>query len=318
MVRRVAVAVLAESQDAGVRLRAVEAAWADGSPVVRRTAIDAAAGTGDEAMRPLFETALAATDPWVRWKAVRALGELGVGPSQAAVEARRADPDFQVRFEVERVLRAGEFFTAGAAFSSHPARTMPVMSNSPLPAPAGAIHSAAETETVEPLPVVVVRSARRRRTVQASVVGGTVRVLVPAGLPADEERRLVDEVVAKVGAKLAAGRIDLTARASALATRYGLPHPTSVEWSSRQLSRWGSCSPGSDRIRISDRLAAMPPWVLDSVLVHELAHLVEANHGPRFTALTARYELTERATGYLMAVTRLGAEPARQVSGGGS
>ncbi len=192
---------------------------------------------------------------------------------------------------------------------------MPVMSLSP---PAVASHAAVAPASVEPLPVVVVRSARRRRTVQASVVGGTVRVLVPAGLPADEERRLVDGVVAKVGAKLAAGRIDLTARAAALATRYGLPRPTNVEWSSRQLSRWGSCSPGSDRIRISDRLAAMPPWVLDSVLVHELAHLVEANHGPRFTALTARYELTERATGYLMAVTRFGADPTGQLSTGGS
>ncbi len=105
--RRVAVAVLAESRDAGVRLEAVEAAWADRSPVVRRTAIDAAAGTGDDGMRPLFEAALTATDPWARWKAVRALGELGVGPSREAVEARRTDPDFQVRFEVERVLRAG-------------------------------------------------------------------------------------------------------------------------------------------------------------------------------------------------------------------
>ena len=105
-VRRVAVAVLAESRDAAVRLQAVEAAWADRSPVVRRTAVDAAAGTGDEDLRPLFEAALTASDPWVRWKAVRALGELGVGPSRPHVEAGRTDPDFQVRFEVERVLRA--------------------------------------------------------------------------------------------------------------------------------------------------------------------------------------------------------------------
>jgi predicted metal-dependent hydrolase len=167
------------------------------------------------------------------------------------------------------------------------------------------------------LPVEVVRSHRRRRTLQAQVVGGTVRVLVPAGLPADEERRLVDQLVAKVTAKAVAGRIDLESRAGELAARYGLPPPRGIEWSSRQLSRWGSCSPGSDRIRISDRLATMPSWVLDSVLVHELAHLVEANHGPRFTALTGRYELTERATGYLMAVSQQVEGPAPQPSGGG-
>jgi predicted metal-dependent hydrolase len=167
------------------------------------------------------------------------------------------------------------------------------------------------------LPVEVVRSHRRRRTLQAQVVGGTVRVLVPAGLPADEERQLVDRLVAKVTAKVVAGRIDLASRAEALAARYGLPPPGHIEWSSRQISRWGSCSPGSDRIRISDRLATMPSWVLDSVLVHELAHLVEANHGPRFAALAGRYELTERATGYLMAVTQQAAGPAAQPREGG-
>ncbi|MBA2338647.1 MAG: NifU N-terminal domain-containing protein [Acidimicrobiia bacterium] len=104
-VRRVAVAVLAESAEAAVRRAAVAAGWRDRSAVVRRTAIDAAAGTGDDGLRPLFERALSAKDAWVRWKAVRAIDELGLGPSREAIANLQEDPDFQVRFEVARVLR---------------------------------------------------------------------------------------------------------------------------------------------------------------------------------------------------------------------
>ncbi|MCK5922390.1 MAG: M48 family metallopeptidase, partial [Methylococcales bacterium] len=75
----------------------------------------------------------------------------------------------------------------------------------------------------------------------------------------------------------------------------------SVVYSQRQNKVYGSCQPASGRIRISHRLAAMPKFVRDYVLVHELAHLLEANHGARFWALVNRYPLTERARGYLMA-----------------
>jgi hypothetical protein len=105
-VRRVAVAVLAESQDAGVRLGALRRGWEDRSRIVRRTAVDAAADQGDQALRPLLEEALADEDAWIRWRAVRALAEIGAEPSKALVAALEADPDFNVRFEVARVLRA--------------------------------------------------------------------------------------------------------------------------------------------------------------------------------------------------------------------
>lgn len=76
----------------------------------------------------------------------------------------------------------------------------------------------------------------------------------------------------------------------------------SIRYVTNQNSRFGSCTPADGTIRLSHRLATMPVWVRDYVLVHELAHLVEANHGPRFWKLVNRYPLTERARGYLMAV----------------
>lgn len=86
-----------------------------------------------------------------------------------------------------------------------------------------------------------------------------------------------------------------------LARRYDLPAPQTIEWSDPQLARWGSCTSLKGSIRISNRLATMPEWVLDWVIVHELAHLEVADHGERFQELVGRYELSERAQGYLIA-----------------
>ena len=90
---------------------------------------------------------------------------------------------------------------------------------------------------------------------------------------------------------------------------------TSITWSKIQRQRWGSCTIGRGDIRISDRLVDVPPWVLDSVIIHELTHLVVADHGPEFERLVQRYPLHERATGYLMAVSdRLNALPPSEVA----
>jgi predicted metal-dependent hydrolase len=51
-----------------------------------------------------------------------------------------------------------------------------------------------------------------------------------------------------------------------------------------QSSRWGSCST-TGVLSFSWRLVLAPPLVLDYVAAHEVAHLAEMNHGPRFWAL---------------------------------
>ena len=127
---------------------------------------------------------------------------------------------------------------------------------------------------------------------------------LPAGLPARRERELVDQLVDKVVGRLRAetvgGDDELASRATELADRYldGV-RPASVTWSDRMERRWGSCTQADGTIRISRRLATMPAYVLDAVLVHELAHLQAAAHGPDFQELVDRFPQTERAWGFL-------------------
>jgi predicted metal-dependent hydrolase len=149
--------------------------------------------------------------------------------------------------------------------------------------------------------IEVVRSARRRKTSSASVVDGKVRVLIPAWMSAAQEREVVDHLVARVERQHASKEVDLAARAALLSARHDLPAARAIRWVSNQGSRWGSCTPSTGEIRVSDRMAAFPLWVIDAVVVHELAHLVEPGHGPAFRALEERYPKLERATGFLIA-----------------
>jgi predicted metal-dependent hydrolase len=149
--------------------------------------------------------------------------------------------------------------------------------------------------------VDVIRSTRRKKTVQARIVDGRLRVSIPANMTAEEEAHWVDVMRQKVLRKRSAGHIDLAQRAGRLAAAHRLPAPAEISWSSRQQSLWGSCTIADGRIRISSRLADYPRWVLDYVVVHEMAHLVEPNHSPAFWSLVNRYDKAERARGYLIA-----------------
>jgi predicted metal-dependent hydrolase len=149
--------------------------------------------------------------------------------------------------------------------------------------------------------VEVVRSRRRRRTVQAREVDGVLRVSIPATMTRAEEERWVDEMVRRFERRRSTDRIDLTRRAASLARRLGLPEPASIRWVDNQRSRWGSCTPVDGTVRLSSRLAEFPDWVVDYVIVHELAHLVVPDHGKKFHELVDRYPRAERARGFLIA-----------------
>lgn len=156
-------------------------------------------------------------------------------------------------------------------------------------------------------PVEVRRSRRRRRTVSAYRDGDRTIVLVPGHLSAAEEEQWVQTMVRKLDAsdrKRRPSSGQLSARAQRLSDRYlgGLASPGSIRWVDNQSSRWGSCTPTDASIRISTRLRGMPSWVLDYVILHELAHLLQPGHGSTFWDLLAGYARTERARGYLEGV----------------
>jgi predicted metal-dependent hydrolase len=167
---------------------------------------------------------------------------------------------------------------------------------------------AGEAQALPGMPSVEVRrSPRRRRTVSAYRDGDRTIVLIPARMSRAEERRWVSlmlERLAKQDRKLRPAEGDLMARARDLSERYleGRAQPATVRWVTNQGSRWGSCTPVDRTIRLSHRLKGMPEWVLDYVLVHELAHLLVPGHGPEFWAEVERYPRTERARGYLEGV----------------
>jgi predicted metal-dependent hydrolase len=153
----------------------------------------------------------------------------------------------------------------------------------------------------------IIRSDRRRKTVSARPVGDVLEVYAPAEISDAELEPIIARLQQRVQRRQARRELDaadLAQIAAQLNRQYfdGKLRWHALSWVTNQEQRYGSCTPANQTIRISHRLATMPRFVLEYVVMHELAHLVEANHGPRFWKLVNRYPRTERARGYLMAV----------------
>ncbi|MFN2490033.1 MAG: M48 family metallopeptidase [Actinomycetota bacterium] len=154
--------------------------------------------------------------------------------------------------------------------------------------------------------IEVRRSARRKKTISAEVVGDALIVSVPDRMSRADEREWVARMAERMSERRRRDRLNsdgaLERRATELADRYldGI-RPVEIAWTSSLRTRWGWCAVDGGVIKLSLALADYPAWVRDYVIVHELAHLVVADHSARFWSLVDRYPLTERARGFLIA-----------------
>jgi predicted metal-dependent hydrolase len=139
-------------------------------------------------------------------------------------------------------------------------------------------------------PHCIVHRRGERGTVWIETDGSGRRVLCVAGEPPHVDRRISDFL------KREAQR-DLDAASRGYAAQLGVPIKRICVRD--QSSRWGSCS-NTGVLSFSWRLILAPPFVLDYLAAHEVSHLVELNHSPRFWRLVKRlYPQVERAKVWL-------------------
>jgi len=151
--------------------------------------------------------------------------------------------------------------------------------------------------------VEIQSSARRKKTGTAHWSGSRIIVQIPANVRGKDRTMFVDELVERLltqRPQVAAGDGMLEERERLLAAQYndGV-EPVSVRWVTNQQARWASCSPGTKEIRVSSRLRQCPEWVIDAVLVHELAHLQVADHSPAFYEIANRHPRQDDSELYL-------------------
>lgn len=155
--------------------------------------------------------------------------------------------------------------------------------------------------------VKVIRSNRRKKTAGARLYGGTLYVYVPRNMAEKELRQMITRFTARFEKNLMGKRLNSAAQlrrvAEELNARYfgGSLMIDGIQYVTDQTSKFGCCNCQTRMIRISHKVAQMPDWVRDYVVMHEICHLREHGHDKAFWELVGRYPLAERAKGFLMA-----------------
>ena len=156
--------------------------------------------------------------------------------------------------------------------------------------------------------VEVKRSKRAKRNVTAYRDNEKTVVTVPTRMAKRDVDAYVTELVNRLDDRdeRTSSQKSLEQRARSLSLKYlgqdlleTHTVPVKIRWVTNQNSRWGSCTPYEGTIRLSHRMQRMPSYVIDSVIVHELIHLLVTDHSPAFYALMNKYPDHEKAKAYL-------------------
>ncbi len=156
--------------------------------------------------------------------------------------------------------------------------------------------------------VEVKRSKRAKRNVTAYRDNDKTVVTVPTRMAKRDIDDYVTELVKRLDERdeRTSSQESLELRARTLSRRYlgqdlfeTHKSPVKIRWVTNQNSRWGSCTPDEGTIRLSHRLQRMPSYVIDSVILHELIHLLVTEHSPAFYELMNKFPQHEKAKAYL-------------------
>lgn len=155
--------------------------------------------------------------------------------------------------------------------------------------------------------VKIIRSTQRKKTIQAKLVDGQLLIYLPTGLSTKEEEHWIHKMQEKMAKRQRRQQQNtqesLKKRAEELNQKYFNGTLTyTIEYTTNQHKRFGSCNKKTKNIRISNHVAEMPTWVRDYIIIHELAHLLYPDHSKQFWQIVHQYRYTERAKGYLIAI----------------
>jgi predicted metal-dependent hydrolase len=159
------------------------------------------------------------------------------------------------------------------------------------------------------LDVVVVR--KRVKNINARLRGTTLSVSAPPRVSGKELREVVVDLARRLLRRTRADAVNGNGGAEALVRKVAArfprpPRVREVRFVTTQTARWGSYSPRTGLVRLNAALRLMPPWVLEAVVAHELAHAFHLDHSPAFWRLARSVcRHTDRANAFLDGVSWL-------------